>query len=216
MDGESFDRLSVIVHRLGDGATRRGALRTLLGGSLAAASGLLAEGTEAKKHRRRRGCKGFGGGCNSNRDCCNGRCRNGFCFPGNGGGGGGGGGNRCNRGCQNGWQCCRQNGVDVCVPNNLPTCCGGNGFNSGFHCCGGNGGACPSGWDCCGGFNQCCSAGWKCCGNGRCCPDGWFCRNDGTCQANQDARSSGASGEVVPSREPVTIDDNDWIDLSKA
>ena len=32
MDGESFDRLSVVVHRLRDKATRRGALGLMLGG----------------------------------------------------------------------------------------------------------------------------------------------------------------------------------------
>ena len=41
MDGESFDRLSVVVHRLRDNATRRGALGLVLGGSVAALSGLL-------------------------------------------------------------------------------------------------------------------------------------------------------------------------------
>ena len=50
---ESFDRLSVVVHRLRDKATRRGALGLMLGGSIAAASGLLTEDAAAKKHNKR-------------------------------------------------------------------------------------------------------------------------------------------------------------------
>ena len=53
MDGESFDRLSVVVHRLRDKATRRGALGLMLGGSIAAVSGLLTEDAGAKKHNKR-------------------------------------------------------------------------------------------------------------------------------------------------------------------
>ena len=152
MDGESFDRLSVVVHRLRDKATRRGALRLLLGSSAAAALVALEGESEARRRRRRRGrCKGFGGRCDSSRDCCDGHCRNGFCFP----GGGGGGGNRCNgRQCQSGWECCRLSGVDVCVPRNHPTC-----FNNGF---------CPAGWKTCGfdgPVRNCCAPNERCCNN---------------------------------------------------
>src|SRR5687768_5243786 len=98
MDGESFDRLSVVVHRLRDRATRRGALRMLAGGAVALASGLLGDEAEARKghnnkrHRRnnKKYCRGFGGRCYSQRDCCGGRCYGGFCF-----GSGGGGGKHC-------------------------------------------------------------------------------------------------------------------------
>jgi hypothetical protein len=214
MDGASFDRLSVIVHRLRDQSTRRGALRLLLGGSLATAGTLVGAETEAKKKKKHKNCRGYGGRCNGNKNCCNGRCINGFCFPRGGGGGGGGGKNCGGQRCPNGWRCCRQSGIDICVPNNYPTCCNGNGYNDGYRCCGGNGGACPSGWRCCGGFNQCCQPGWKCCGNGRCCPDGWYC-GDIACYANQDAEASVESTSSVPFADPTTIDDGDWIDLSQ-
>jgi hypothetical protein len=161
MDGESFDRLSVVVHRLRDTATRRGALRLLLGGSAATALLVLEGETEARRRRRRRGrCKGFGGRCGSSRDCCDGRCRNGFCFP-----GGGGGGNNCNgQRCPDGWGCCRVSGVDVCVPRNHPAC-----FNNGI---------CPNTWRTCG-FNgpvrRCCQPNERCCNNGQ---FDNFCLND--------------------------------------
>ena len=212
MDEASFDRLSVIVHRMRDQSTRRGALRLLLGGSVAAAGALVTAETDAKKNKHKN-CSGYGGRCNGNKNCCGGRCINGFCFPGNGGGGGGGkncGGRRC----ANGWSCCRQSGVDVCVPNNYPTCCNGNGYVGGYHCCGGYGGACPSGWECCGGFNQCCGENQRCCGNGRCCPRGWYC-GDIACYAYQDARSNAVSAESMPFSDPVTIDESDWVDLRK-
>ena len=69
MDGESFDRLSVVVHRLRDKATRRGALGLVLGGSVAAVSGLLTEDAGAKKHnkngknKKNKDCRGFGAKC---------------------------------------------------------------------------------------------------------------------------------------------------------
>src|SRR5687767_9928700 len=70
MDGDSFDRLSVVVHRLRDTATRRGALGLLLGGSVAAVSGLLAGDAEARRRNRNKknsNCRGFGGKCRSNK-----------------------------------------------------------------------------------------------------------------------------------------------------
>jgi hypothetical protein len=87
MDGESFDRLSVVVHRLRDKATRRSALGLVLGGSAAALSGLLAQDVSAKKHKnngkkKHKNCRGFGAGCKSNKDCCNSNCRSGRCWQG--------------------------------------------------------------------------------------------------------------------------------------
>ena len=72
MDGKSFDRLSVVVHRLREQATRRGALRLLLGGSLAVAGTLVADEGEARrrKNRKRKKCRGYGAVCGGNRDCC--------------------------------------------------------------------------------------------------------------------------------------------------
>ena len=52
MDGEAFDRLSVQWQRLRERATRRGALRFLLGGSFAAAIGLPADQSEAKQQEQ--------------------------------------------------------------------------------------------------------------------------------------------------------------------
>ena len=48
MDGASFDRLSLLVHRLGDRATRRHALRTLaVSGITAALTQLRTQGAAA-------------------------------------------------------------------------------------------------------------------------------------------------------------------------
>ena len=218
MDGESFDRLSVLVDRLRDRTTRRGALRLALGGSFAAAVSALGEGASAKKNhnknknKKRNGCRGYGAKCHSNHDCCSNNCFGNRCFAGNNGGGGGG--NNCGgRRCPSGLNCCRNNGIDVCVPNNFPTCCGRNSFVGGYHCCGGSGGgACPAGWDCCGGFNQCCSQGWKCCGNGLCCPNGWRCHNN-VCQGPRSAGISSEATQTMPAVAPETVDDKDWISV---
>jgi hypothetical protein len=165
MDGESFDRLSVVVHHLQNKATRRSALGLLLGGTLAAGASLLGEEAGARKgskNRKKNNCRGFGGKCDSNRDCCSSNCRNGRCY---GGGGGGGGNNNCGgRKCSAGWDCCRQSGVDVCVPRNHPTC-----FNNGI---------CPNGWRTCGWngpVRNCCAPGTHCCNS-----NGFnnFCLND--------------------------------------
>jgi hypothetical protein len=221
MDGESFDRLSVVVHRLRDQATRRGALRLLLGGSVAAAGGLLTQDADAKKHKNKKhknkkhkNCRGYGAKCQSWRDCCSGNCFGNRCFQSGGGGGGGGGGKHCGgRRCPAGWGCCRSNGVSVCVPNNFPTCCGGNSYSSGYRCCGGPyGGACPFGGECCGGFNQCCQSGWKCCGSNTCIPKDWDCDDFFLQQAESDGVST-ESKPRIPSAAPVTIDDSDWITL---
>jgi hypothetical protein len=215
MDGASFDRLSMVVDRLRDRASRRGAVRLLLSGSVAAATGLLIEDTDAKHRNRRnrhRNCRGFGGWCNGHNDCCSGSCINNHCFPGNGRGHDG---QSCGgRTCTAGWGCCNNAGISVCVPNSFPTCCGGNSFVGGYYCCGGGGGACPAGWDCCGGFNQCCGPNQQCCGNGRCCPIGWFC-GDIACFADQDQVNGVAaqSVESVPFSDPVTVDPSNWITL---
>jgi hypothetical protein len=195
MDGASFDRLSVVVHRLRDQATRRGALRLLVGGSIAAVIGPEIDDTEAhKRHRhkkRHKNCKGFGGRCNGNGGCCNGRCINGFCFPGNGGGGGGGGGNGCCRGFPNDYQCCRFNGVDICVHRND------------FRC---NGNICGFGRQC---GLTCCQQDYQCCDSGRglCCPDfsGWHC-GDIACEFHQDADATGAPQDTMPFTEGVPIE----------
>jgi hypothetical protein len=215
MDGASFDRLSRVVLGLRDRASRRGALRLVLGGSLAAAAGLLAEDADARRRNRNRNCRGYGGFCNGPRDCCSGSCINNRCFPGRGRGRHGR--RHCGgRYCAAGWGCCNYNGVSVCVPNNYPTCCGGsNSYAGGYYCCGGGGGACPAGWDCCGGFNQCCGPNQQCCGNGRCCPVGWYC-GDIACHAFQesDVAAQGVkSAESVPFSAPVTVNSSDWVSL---
>ena len=211
MDGESFDRLSVVVHRLRDSATRRGALGLLLGGSLAAAGALWGQDAAAKKNKKnKKNCRGYGGKCDRNSDCCYSNCRNGFCWY--GGGGGGGGKKKCGgRKCSAGWSCCKTAGVSICVPDNYPTCCGGSSYIPGYKCCGG-GGACPFNGECCGGFNLCCQSGYKCCGNGRCCPDGWHC-GDFVCEYRQSADIGLESVQTMPFADPVAVDDGDWISL---
>jgi hypothetical protein len=52
MDGALFDRLSVVVHRLHAKGTRRSALGLILSGTVAAASGLLADDVDAKNKNR--------------------------------------------------------------------------------------------------------------------------------------------------------------------
>jgi hypothetical protein len=213
MDGETFDRLSVVVHRLRNTATRRGALGLLFGGSLAAAGTLLGEDASAKKNKNRKknNCRGFGAKCSRNSDCCFSKCRNGRCWYGGGGGGGGGNKNCGGRKCQAGWDCCKTAGVSVCVPDNYPTCCGGNSYLPNYRCCAG-GGACPFGGECCGGFNQCCDSGWKCCGNGRCCPDGWDC-GDFVCEYRQNADFGSEGVRTMPFADPVSVHDEAWIPL---
>lgn len=216
MDGESFDRLSVTVDRLRDRSTRRGALGVMLGGLLAASSGLLSDAEARKKNRNRnKNCRGYGGKCDRNNDCCAGNCRNGRCWF--TGGGGGGGGRRCGgRTCPNGWRCCRQNGISVCTPSSFPTCCNNFGYGSGFICCNNGAGACLSGRDCCPGLvTGCCQDGWKCCGNGRCCPRGWEC-GDFVCFANQDADVSSAAVETIPSVEAEPVAERDRVALDVA
>jgi hypothetical protein len=215
MDGDSFDRLSVGVHRLRDRATRRGALGLLLGGSVAAVSGLLTEDSEARRRNRRgknRNCRGFGGRCGSSKDCCFSRCRFGRCWYGSGSG------SRCGgQTCDNGWGCCNFNGVSVCVPHTYPVCCGNQSFASGYHCCGGNGGACLGGIDSCTGqFGMCCQSGWKYCSSGfyagQCLPKDWDC--DDLSQSSQAEGISAESTEPPPTTEPQPISPADWIEIS--
>lgn len=216
MDGDSFDRLSVIVHRLRDQASRRSAFRLLLGGALVAAGVLASDEADAKKKNRNRNrhgkrCRGYGAGCGSNRDCCNGQCRNGRCWFTNGGGGGGGrhcGGRRC----PNGWFCRSQNGVHVCVPDNFPTYCGGNNwYGSDFECCDGiPNGACTIGSECCGSVGMCCQNGWQCCGGSNCIPNDWDC-DDFFRQSAGDVGSE--SGERIPYAAPTPVDEKDYITI---
>jgi hypothetical protein len=216
MDGESFDRLSVGVHRMRDRATRRGALGLLLGGSIAAVSGLLAGDTEARRRNRNKknsNCRGFGGKCWSNKDCCFSKCRSGRCWYGSGGSGKHCGG----RTCPAGWGCCNSSGVSVCVPNNYPVCCGNQSFTDGFTCCGGSGGACPGGFDSCTGqFGLCCQSGTRFCTHGffagQCIPTGWDC--DDLSQSSQTEGISAESTEPPPTTQPQPISQADWIEIS--
>ena len=213
MDGEAFDRLSVQWQRLREQATRRGALRFLVGGSLAAAIGLDVDRGEAhKKHKNKnKKCRGYGAFCNSHHDCCANNCRNNHCYPGNGGGNG----RYCNGlNCPNGWSCNRNGSVYVCVPDNYNNCCGSYCYGGSYNCCNGNYGGvgCPGGWDCCG-FNICCSEGWHCCGNGRCCPNGWYCNNNGTCDANTYDVNSASAAESIPSIPATAIDESEYYKI---
>lgn len=210
MDGEAFDRLTMAVHRLRDQATRRNALRLLFGGAAVAAVGLPAEDAEArrkkrrrKKNKRRKKCVNYGARCNNNKHCCDGKCKrfNGglkFCMPKGGGGGGGGGNKRCGgQRCRNGEECCRFNGVKLCLPKGDIRCGGSN--------------ICPGGWETCGWngpVRACCTPGNHCCGNDHCCPDGWRC-GDIACYANQDAAVSGESTDSREFSDPVSADEID-------
>ena len=216
MDGESFDRLSVVVHRLRDKATRRGALGLVLGGSVAAVSGMLTDDAGAKKRNKNKknsNCRGFGGKCRSSKDCCYSKCRSGRCWYGDGSGGG----KHCGgRKCPAGWGCCKSSGVSVCVPHNYPVCCGNQSFANGYTCCGGSGGACLGGIDSCTGqFGVCCQPDWKYCSSGffggQCIPKGWDCSD--LSQSSQGDSISAESTEPILTTAPVAVSPDDWIDL---
>lgn len=164
MDGNAFDRLTIAFDRLRHPASRRGALRLLLGGAATGlAAPVAARGADATN------CRGYGERCKKHSQCCFGTCKYGVCL--NTGGGGGGG--RCGV-CLPGWQCCRNS--DVCVPPGINTCCGGSGFPWVGNCCNG-GGFCGVGSRCCGTGTGCCGAGETCCRNRGCCPAGYQCHS---------------------------------------
>jgi hypothetical protein len=167
MDSESFDRLSVGVHRLQRQVSRRGALRLVLGGSAVAVGGVTGDEAEARRGRNRR---------NRDRFCWFGRCW----------GNGGKNKNRCG-GCPSGWRCRTQAHVSVCVPKNFTNCCGNICYSPGYTCCG----------------TGLCSGGWKCChGSGihTCIPKGWDCNDF----FRQEAGITTASGEAIPSADPIS------------
>ena len=218
MDGESFDRLSVVVHRLHAKGSRRGALGLIFGGSMAAASGLLADDVDAKnknrrnKNRKKWHCKGYGGSCDSHGDCCSSKCWGGRCWN------HGGRGTHCGgRPCPADWGCCTSNGISVCVPHNFPTCCGNYGFANGYTCCGGYGGACLGGLDTCTGqFGVCCQPGWKHCHNSfssTCIPNHWDCDRF-FYQSSQREGVVTESSDEIPTADPVQVPAGDWIRLS--
>ncbi len=206
MDGESFDRLSVVVHRLREKATRRGALGLLFAGSVAAVAGIGANDADAKRGRRKKKkCRGLGAVCGSYRDCCSRNCFRNRCF-----GGGGNNGSCGGRDCLPGQDCCTISGVSICVPDSYPTCCDGGSYIPGYRCCSGSlGGACPLGQDCCGGFNHCCGPDTKCCNN-RCIHESVNC-DDFPFSASQGGEVDAAAVESESVSEPVTVPDEDWI-----
>lgn len=214
MDGESFDRLSIVIHRLRDKATRRSALGLALGGSVAAVSGLLAEDAGARhRNQAKNDCRGFGGPCSSNRDCCYSKCRSGRCWHGRARR------KRCGgRNCPSGWGCCSSSGISLCVPRKYPVCCGSQSFVNGYTCCGGSGGACLGGVDSCTGqFGVCCQSGTRYCTSGffkgQCIPNGWSC--DDLSQSSQSGGISAESTEPIPTTAPAAISPADWIDLQR-
>lgn len=206
MDGSSFDRLSVSVHRLREQATRRNALRLLAGGSAAALTSVVVADTDAKKKHKNKKYKkcrnrSYGGSCRKNKDCCNGKCRYGICWY-NGGGGGGKGGCGGVR-CPNGWTCRKQGPAHICSPYDYPNYCGNNTYWGGnYRCCGGyyGGIACPGNQECCG-IATCCQPGWKCCGGNTCIPNNWDC--------NDFFRGAEIGGESIPTMEPTPPDASD-------
>jgi hypothetical protein len=209
MDGSSFDKLSVDVHRLREQASRRGALRLLLGGSLIlAVPGLVAEAHNKKhKNKNKKNCGKWGNNCNKHNKHNN-RCFYGYCWNW-GGGGGGGGGNCGSQYCQNGWGCHNQGGVHVCVPDNYGNYCGNNTYyGNDYNCCHGNYGAgCHSGGDCCGGAGLCCQSGWKCCSGSTCIPHGWDCNDF----YRQSADAGIESADRIPSMAPASVPESDYF-----
>lgn len=217
MDGKSFDRLSVVLHRLHKQGTRRGALGLILGGSLAAVNGLLAGDADAKKkngrhkNKKKRHCRSHGGWCDSHGDCCDGNCWGGRCWS------RGRHGLRCGgQHCAADWGCCTSSGVSACVPFNVPTCCGNYGFASGYTCCGGYGGACLGGLEACTGqFGICCQPGWKHCHNSftsTCIPNTWDCDRFFS-QSSQSAGLTVESAEPIPTADPIEVPVTDWVEL---
>lgn len=207
MDGSSFDKLSVTVHRLREQATRRNALRLLLGGTAAAVGGVIASQSESeakKKNKKKKNCRsGYGGQCNSNKDCCNGNCRNGRCWyngNGNGNGNGNNGGRYCNGvRCVDGWRCCYFQGYQRCLPDYHAACTGS--------------GICPNTWNTCGwngSIRQCCGLGQQCCYSNTF--NNYICLSDqADCDDfNRSASVDGASLENIEgASEPISVTDID-------
>lgn len=200
MDDRSFDRLARAVSDLGGGATRRGALRALLGGALAIPA-LAADAAEAKKRKSRKNrnkwwngkkCRDYGQACNSNKQCCTGDCWYGICRTGQPG-------KSCGlQTCLPGYECCKDAfGGKMCTLPGFGVCCNnGSNWNGNYKCCNG-GEACPAGSSCCG-SGGCCLNGMSCCG-GMCCPtgSGMRCKN-GQCLPRSNVRISADVGPVAP------------------
>ncbi|MGI9253440.1 MAG: hypothetical protein ACR2J8_06825 [Thermomicrobiales bacterium] len=215
MDHKSFDRLAMLAGRLKETKNRRGALALLLGGLVGATGAIDADARN--NHHNNWKCRGYGQYCDNHYKCCQGRCRYNRCYPGSGGGGGGNNNKGCGPtgfDCPNGWRCCG-NGINgVCTPNGYGTCCGGNGFVSGWTCCKNNGsgyyGACPAGSRCCSGGagSGCCPSGFSCCNNGQCCPDSMRCTNQGCMPWGVWSESGDGSGATpVPFTPRIAIPD---------
>ena len=172
MDPIRFDALT---RALTDGHERqptRRSVMALLAGGLVAAGILNAPETAAKKHRRKKKCKG-------GKKKCSGTCVDALSDPSNCG--------TCGNVCGGGQRC--QEGTCVgggCTPNCADKACGSDG-------CGGSCGTCPAGQSCqsgtCvdGGCTPSCAG--KQCGDDGCgdscgsCPSGQLCRDNGTCVA---------------------------------
>ena len=224
MDGEAFDRLSMVVHRLRDQATRREAVRTLAAGGIAGLlAGLAAKDASAACVSRRQRCARdreccgnpdrnivcdpLPSSCDRSGERCCGRhdarcssrcdCCQGFTCSSSGRcQSSDDGGESCGGAiCERDWTCCRIGGVSRCIdPDNL-RCCRSS--------------ICERGGDCCG--SSCCSSGWKCCGDGHCCPKDWRCGRTG-CDAPRTAGISAESAETVPFADPVKGDERKWIE----
>lgn len=188
MDHEAFDRLTVVVGKLRDRASRRDAIRAIAGGALAIAG--LREGGEAEARKRKKKknkhhgrCLGNNQFCDRNSDCCSSNCYAGIVCRG-GSGGGSGGCNGRNEFCNRNSDCCS----GYCL-NNI--CIGGGGGGGGG--CRGQGSGCNRNSDCCSGncFNnvcfgnggggscQNCGSGFRCC-NGACLPSDFTCCRSGS------------------------------------
>ena len=197
MDRDRFDALTRRVTV--DGISRRGAVRLLAAGALAAL--IPHEGTAGAANRR---CVALGKACNGEDRCCDGDCRRGEC--------------RCPRGSRPcGGRCCPsdrscQDGVCRCMPDRKATTCrDGRCVRSQFgtdcmrddnccsnHCAAGNG-DCPRGRTRCGG--RCVNTNTddaNCGGRGNACAPDAECMH-GVCMAGR------RPGGRVPGRPGVRL-----------
>jgi hypothetical protein len=227
MDGESFDRLAVVVHRLRERATRRQALQGLAAGGVAGLLARLGVGEAGAACVERRGR------CSAPRECCGSPDRNVTCdrLPSSCGRNGDRCCGRVDARCSGDCDCCSRltcGGDGRCRSGNGgggDSVCGGTVCEPGFRCCRFNGvgvcydpdvlrccadGLCGKGQDCCG-TGSCCSSGWKCCGNGLCCPRDLRCGKV-ACGASGGGDASAASARTVPFADPVAPDERAWIE----
>ena len=211
MDGESFDRLSVIVHRLRNKTTRRRALGVLLSGSVAAVSGKLADDAGARDRNRTTTAAASAGSAR----------QTGTAVP---------------QSADTDAAGLAVGAVVVVVVRSVVagrivnpvgivvgpaasrfasrattrSAAESKSFANGYQCCGGSGGACPGGVNSCTGqFGICCQSGWKYCNSGfykgQCIPKDWSCNDLSHSSQSDDIAAESTEKSRPPRwRFPVT------------